>query len=76
MLYVILKRYLETPNLYPSSYIIEHKSEYYRLLRDVTTADGWEAWILFMLDAIQATSVDTIKKCTRFVLSLTEPSTK
>ena len=62
VLYLILKRYLEIPILYPSSYIIEHKSEYYRLLRDVTAADEWEAWILFMLDAIQTTAVDTIER--------------
>ncbi|MDA3949752.1 MAG: Fic family protein, partial [Spirochaeta sp.] len=51
VLYLILKRYLDTPILYPSSHIIEHKAEYYRLLRGVTAAGEWEAWILFMLDA-------------------------
>ena len=62
VLYLILKRYLEIPILYPSSYIIEHKDEYYGSLRGVTAAGEWEAWILFMLDAIQATSVDTIER--------------
>ena len=62
VLYLILKGYLDIPILYPSSYIIEHKDEYYRFLRAVTVAGEWEPWILFMLDAIQATSVDTIAR--------------
>jgi Fic family protein len=62
VLYLILKGYLDTPILYPSSYIIEHKDDYYRLLSAVTATGEWEQWILFMLDAIQATSVDSIAK--------------
>jgi Fic family protein len=56
----MLKGYLDIPILYPSSYIIEHKDDYYRLLRGVTGEGEWERWILFMLDAIRDTSVDTI----------------
>ncbi|MEX2443134.1 MAG: Fic/DOC family N-terminal domain-containing protein [Alkalispirochaeta sp.] len=62
MLYLILKGYLDIPILYPSSYIIEHKDNYYRFLRAVTATGEWEQWILFMLDAIRATSVDTIER--------------
>jgi Fic family protein len=62
VLYLILKGYLDIAILYPSSYIIEHKDEYYRFLRAVTAAREWEQWIQFMLDAIQATSVDTIAR--------------
>ena len=42
VLYLILKGYLDTPILYPSSHIIEHKDEYYRYLRAVTAAGEWE----------------------------------
>jgi Fic family protein len=56
----MLKGYLDIPILYPSSYIIAHKNDYYRFLRAVTAAGDWEQWILFMLDAIQTTSMDTI----------------
>ncbi len=61
VLYLLLKGYLDIPILYPSSHIIERKDQYYRLLRRVTAAGEWEQWILFMLDAIQVTSVDTIE---------------
>ncbi len=60
VLYLMLKGYLDIPILYPSSYIIEHKEDYYSLLRGVTGEGEWERWILFMLDAIRDTSVDTI----------------
>jgi Fic family protein len=62
VLYLILRGFLESPILYPSSSIIENKDDYYRLLRMVTAADEWEPWILFMLDAIRATSLDTIRQ--------------
>ena len=62
MLYLILKGYLDIPILYPSSHIIEHKDEYSRSLKAVTDAGDWEQWILFMLDAIEATSLDTIQR--------------
>lgn len=62
VLYLILKGYLEIPILYPSSYIVEHKDEYYRFLRGVTADGEWEQWILFMLDAVQATSLDSIER--------------
>lgn len=60
VLYLILKGFLDIPILYPSSYIIDHTDEYYRFLREVTAAGEWEQWILFMLDAIRAASLDTI----------------
>ena len=62
VLYLILKGYLDILILYPSSYTIEHKDEYYRFLRAVTAAGEWEQWILFMLNAIQARSMDTIER--------------
>lgn len=62
VLYLILKGYLDIPILYPSSYIIEHKDDYYRFLRGVTAAGEWEQWILFMLEAIRATSMDAIRR--------------
>ncbi len=70
VLYLILKSYLDTPILYPSSYIIDHKDDYYRFLRGVTEAGEWQQWILFMLDAIRATSIDTIKKVREIRLEL------
>ena len=60
VLYLIVKDLLEEPILYLSKYIIKHKNLYYQYLQEVRTKNNWEAWILFMLDAIQETSKETI----------------
>ncbi len=60
ILYLILKDLLDIPVLYLSRYIITHKADYYRLLQDVRTKDSWEEWILYMLEAVEQTSLETI----------------
>ena len=59
ILFLVFKGLLELPVLYLSRYIIENKNEYYHLLRKVTEQNSWEAWILFMLDAVANTAVDS-----------------
>lgn len=61
VLYLMQQGLITQPILYHSSYIIQHKSEYYRTLREVTEHDKWEPWILFMLDAIAETSQNTLR---------------
>lgn len=51
---------LQEPVLYLSRYIIQNKSEYYQRLLNVTSNQAWEAWILFMLSAVEETSVSTL----------------
>ncbi|MGJ9411857.1 Fic family protein [Aeromicrobium sp. CF4.19] len=53
---------LHQPTLYLSRYIIETKSEYYRLLLDVTQRGTWEEWILYVLDGVRQTSLSTLSK--------------
>ena len=55
-LFLIDKKLLDLPILYLSRYINEHRSEYYRLLLEVTTNGAWEPWILYMLTAVDETS--------------------
>ena len=61
ILYLILNDLLDIPILYLSSYIIKHKSDYYRLLQEVRTKGSWEEWILYMLDGVEQTSLETIE---------------
>jgi hypothetical protein len=49
------------PILYMSSYIIKHKNQYYEGLDQVRTQNNWNGWIMFMLDAVEQTSMDTIR---------------
>jgi Fic family protein len=61
ILYLILNNLLDIPILYLSRYIIKNKSNYYKLLQEVRTKHSWEEWIIFMLDGIESTSLETIK---------------
>lgn len=61
LLYLVHEELLSIPVLYLSKYIIENKGDYYARLRGVTEDGDWEAWLLYMLQAIDITSNDTIK---------------
>ena len=60
ILYLVLQELLEMPILYLSNYIIKNKHDYYRLLQEVRTNNNWEEWILYMLDGIEKTSIETM----------------
>lgn len=53
---------LSLPVLYLSRYIINNKSDYYRLLQAVTSAQAWEEWVLYMLRAVEETARWTTQK--------------
>jgi Fic family protein len=57
-----LKRHLDIPILYLSSYMNERRSEYYRLLLQVSSDHRWDNWILYLLRGIEVTAKETIKK--------------
>ncbi len=61
ILYLILKDLLDIPILYLSRYIIQNKSDYYRLLQEVRTEDKMQEWVLYMLDGVEQTSLETIE---------------
>ncbi|MDR0776083.1 MAG: Fic family protein [Azonexus sp.] len=60
---------LDTPLLYLSRYINRHKGDYYRLLQAVRDASGdaaasaasWQAWVLFMLNAVGQTARQAVQ---------------
>lgn len=54
VLELIHRKILNLPILYISGYINEHRDEYYRLLRNVSTEGAWIDFIVFMLHAFQA----------------------
>lgn len=56
LLYLVDKGLLEIPVLYLSRHIIRNKQTYYQRLLAVTAEGAWEAWILFMLEAVRATA--------------------
>ncbi|MDP6415917.1 MAG: Fic family protein, partial [Gammaproteobacteria bacterium] len=52
ILYLVQEELLSLPILYLSRYIINQKNDYYANLLGVTRERDWEAWILYMLDAV------------------------
>jgi Fic family protein len=61
ILYLVQKKLLQLPVLYLSRYIIQNKGDYYKFLQGVRDNNDWEKWILFMLKAVESTSIETVK---------------
>ncbi len=60
VLYLVKNALLDIPVLYLSRHIVRTKQEYYRLLQDVRERDAWEAWVLYMLTAVEQTATEGI----------------
>ncbi|WP_196885400.1 Fic family protein [Aureivirga sp. CE67] len=61
ILYLVKEDLLESPILYLSRYINQHKQQYYALLQKVRDEKDWESWVLFILEAVIETSKQTIR---------------
>lgn len=59
ILYLVKNGLIDIPVLYLSRYINQNRGEYYRLLQEVRLSQAWESWILYMLDGIEHTSIET-----------------
>ena len=60
MLYLVLSGLLDIPVLYLSRYLVQNKSEYYRLLQYVRDTGEWHEWVLYMLTAVEQTAQQSI----------------
>ena len=60
ILYLINQELLNLPILYLSNYIIKHKAAYYELLQKVRSENNWEEWLIYIIDSVEKTSLDTI----------------
>lgn len=65
LLFLVEQGLLDIPVLFLSRYIIANKAAYYEGLRRVTEQNEWEAWILFMLRAVESTAQQTFDQVTR-----------
>ncbi|HSX11398.1 MAG TPA: Fic family protein [Chlamydiales bacterium] len=59
ILFLVEKQLLDIPLLYLSRYIISNKTAYYNGLQQVTEADAWEPWILYILQGLEQTAIAT-----------------
>ncbi|GAB1462472.1 Fic family protein [Pedobacter sp.] len=70
LLYLKLSGLLDTPAIYLSEYIIKHKADYYKHLRNVTENNEWEAYILYMLDMIEETSKKGLERLNKITSAM------
>ncbi len=61
-LFLVGEGLLPLPILYLSRYIIARKTDYYRLLLEVTSQGAWEPWLLYMLRGVEETATWTTAK--------------
>lgn len=59
ILFLVEKGLLDTPILFLSHYILRTKSSYYAGLRSVTEQGAWTDWVLYILEAIETTALET-----------------
>ena len=62
ILFLIHARLLRIPVLYLSRHLIQHKAQYYRLLRAVTERGEWEPWLSFILTGVEETATWTTSR--------------
>lgn len=56
------KGLLDLPILFLSRYILDHKDDYYAGLMGVSQRGDWKNWLLFLLIAVENTSIQTFNK--------------
>jgi len=74
LLHLVLHGLLDIPVLYLSRFIVQNKAAYYHHLQDARDSGSWEAWVLYMLQAVEETSRKTIAqvKAIRDLMAVTK----
>ena len=60
ILYLVKNQLLDLPILYLSRYIVETKSDYYRLLQSVREQGDWAGWVSYIVKGVEVTARKTI----------------
>jgi Fic family protein len=59
-LYLVAQSKLTFPVLFLSPYILRNRSDYYRLLRAVTSGEAWPEWVSFILKGVTEQANSTL----------------
>ncbi|MCH7564030.1 MAG: Fic family protein [Gemmatimonadetes bacterium] len=62
ILFLVEQGLLPLPILYLSRYILANRADYYDLLLQVTRAQAWEPWLIYMLRGVEETATWTTRK--------------
>lgn len=72
LLYLVHTGLLTQPVLYLSKYIIKNKDDYYHHLAGVTQRQNWKSWVIYMLDAVEETAIQTRNLITDIIDQMNE----
>ena len=72
---IVFEKLQNLPILYLSNYIIQNKTDYYRLLQELRDNENWEEWLLFMIHGIEKTSRETEVIIGIIMIASTTPAT-
>lgn len=75
VLYLKTRGLLDAPIIYLSRYFMAHRNVYYRLLRTVTEQGDWQAWVRYILTAVEESARDTdirIRRIQRLAQEMSE----
>lgn len=72
ILYLVYTELIDIPVLYLSRYINQNRGEYYRLLQKVRTDDGWDEWVIWLLNGVHITAQQTNKLIRKIKLLIDE----
>lgn len=61
ILYLVKEGLLHIPILYLSRYINQNKATYYSLLQKARIENAWEEWVLYILEGVEQTSLQSIQ---------------
>ena len=70
LLYLKLSGLLDTPAIYLSEYIMNHKADYYLKLQGVTEKNDWENYIIYMLDMVEETSLKGLERLNKITSTM------
>lgn len=70
ILFLVEKGLLDAPILFLSHYILRTKSSYYTGLRGVTEKEAWVDWVLYMLEGVETTALETQQRVSNILISM------
>jgi len=65
VLLLVTEKLLPQPLLYLSAFFERHRSDYYRLLLEVSQKGNWTEWVVFFLRGVAEQSADAIQRANR-----------
>ncbi|MEZ4937406.1 MAG: Fic/DOC family N-terminal domain-containing protein [Crocinitomicaceae bacterium] len=71
LLILKLENLLDVPAIFLSKYIIDHKNDYYKKLRNVTEKNDWSGFIIYMLDMIEQTATKDLQRLESIISMMT-----